>query len=113
MDVPKLASAAVLAGGLFALAPNDADAQVTFFSRSGRDSHFAAGVHGYGKYPDSSPGRNVDSVRHGQVRYDDHPGPVWREKSYFEYQPATVVPHGSHYDVVPGRYRYRSYGYWD
>ena len=113
MHVPKLASAAALAGLLVAFPPSDADAQVTFFSRSGRDSHFAAGVHGYGKYPDSAPRRDAGSVRSRHVRIEDRSGPVWRESSYLEYRPATAVPHGDHYDLVPGRYRYRSYGYWD
>ena len=94
-------------------APQDADAQVTFFSRSGQDSHFAAGVHGYGKQPDSAARQDTDFVHPRRAGASGSRGPVWREASYYEYRPAKAVRHGDHYDVVPGGYHYHRFGYWD
>jgi hypothetical protein len=101
----------MLAGGALSVAPETANAGVWFFSRSGQDSYFAAGVHGYDK-PDPAPARSLGtSIRRIGIRYSGD-RPVWRETSVLEYEPAAMIPHGDHYDVVPGRYEYRSSGYW-
>lgn len=110
---PAFVSAITLAAVLPTLTPQAADAGVWFFSRSGQDSHFAAGVHGYDK-----PDANHSRVRTGsisQVRYIGYDGdrPVWRERAQLDYYPTTVTRHGDHLDVAPGRYRYESTGYWD
>lgn len=55
--------------------------------------------------------------RHGYHRYRSwHRGPVhydWHDTSHWDYHPPSLVPHGNHYDFVPGHYDYHRTGHWD
>jgi len=104
-----VATAAVF-GGL-AAATESADAQVWFFSRSGKSSYFAAGVHGYGEKPDS-PAPRVAKVEQSEGAVTGH-RPVWRETSVYEAYPPAVVRRFGRDEIIPGGYRYERRGRWE
>src|SRR5687768_8275697 len=110
----KTVSTAILVILLLPFTASTADAQVTFLSRSGQDSYFAAGTHGY--RPDFTPRRLIrdpDRAYDRSVYIVDEDDPVWRETRYYEYRPTRVIQHGAHDHVIPGRYHYHSSGQWD
>lgn len=108
---PALASSALLAGGLAAATPADVEAGVWFFSKSGQDSYFAAGTHGYNEPSDEDAQAATSRVSLRTVPV--YRRPAWHERRAYDYYPPVAVPHGNHYDVVPGWYDYSRYGYWD
>ncbi|HEX6987798.1 MAG TPA: hypothetical protein VF170_20625 [Planctomycetaceae bacterium] len=128
-------SAAFLAGGLLASAPQDADAQVRFYIGGG-DGYVRSGHSHGGDYDSGRRGYRYDSGRYGHYdhhdghhdgyrgsRYDGYRGArrfssphagyrTWHDTSHYDYHPTTVVPHGNHYDVIPGHYHYHRSGHW-
>lgn len=104
------ACAAALAGGL--LPVTGAVAGVWFFSRSGKDSYFAAGVHGYNEPAAERPVRSAGDqlVRN---RYEVERRPVWHETSRLDYAPGAVIRRGDHVLLTPDRYHFESDGYGD
>jgi hypothetical protein len=92
--------------------PQTCDGGIWYFSRSGLSSYSAVDARG-----DEQPAADLRTIR-GLSPRDTETGygvlrPVWHEASESEYAPAAVVPHGSHYDIVPDRYRSERSGYWD
>ena len=111
-------SAALLAGGLFAMTPDTADAQVRIQFGSGgygnggyNNGGYRSGNSGYG-----NPGYNDGYHNHGGSGYSGQRSSGYRGYSnggysnggrgvsHYDYHPTTVVPHGNHYDVQPGHY---------
>lgn len=123
-------SAAMLAGGLFAMTPDNADAQIRFqIGGSSNGYRYDSGHrhdghdHGYNR----SGYRSNNYYDRSGSRYDGYSGRYgsgyrgynnsgynnrWHDTSHYDYHPTTVVPHGNHYDVIPGHYRYHQSGHW-
>lgn len=97
-------SAALLAGGLVAATPQDADAQVRFSFGSGY-----GGYGGYGGYyGDSHYGHG-----HGYGYDYGRRGRVWHDTSHYDYHPGGFQRHYDHYHYVPGHYDFHRDGHWD
>ena len=125
-------SAALLAGGLFAMTPDTADAQIRF--QIGGNG-YGYGSNGYGNYRNhddhgrsgfrssnyggfgSRYGGYSDGHRHSDGhRYSGYRGSsnrVWHDTSHYDYHPTTIVPHGNHYHVLPGHYDFHETGHYD
>ena len=124
------ASAALLAGGLVAATPDTADAQIRVQIGSGGYGGYGNSGFGYGSgyrnnyggygssYGRSGYGNYNSGYGYSGVRSSGYRG--YSNNSYggyggghYDYHPTTVVPHGNHYDVVPGHYHYHqgSHGY--
>ena len=112
MNLLKLSSAVALTAALVAPAAPAGAAGVTFLSRSGQQSYFAAGVHGYPSRELPRPRVIRDEVPRAVILDDDRPR-VWRETSRLDYPPPRTIRHGDRLDVLPGHYHYHSTGYWD
>ena len=128
-------SAAMLAGGLFAMTPENADAQIRFQIGGGNGYSYGSGYNnGYGGGSRSHAGHdhggsgyrsNVYSNNYGVGgnRYDSFSGGQRYGSGYrgtngfrqsgghYDYHPTTVVPHGNHYHVQPGHYDYHQSGH--
>ena len=122
-------SAALLAGGLFGMTPDDAAAQIRFQIGSGNGG-YGYGGYGYGNSTRGNAtyynGSGVRSSNYGAYgsRYSGYSGGQrysgtqrynssrWHDTSHYDYHPTTVVPHGNHYHVVPGHYDYHQSGHW-
>ncbi len=37
----------------------------------------------------------------------------WHDTSHYDYHGPSLVPHGNHYDFVPGHYDFHRSGHWD
>jgi hypothetical protein len=46
------------------------------------------------------------------IGYEGYRAPVYHDTSHYDYHPTRVVPHGNHYDVIPGHYHYHRTGHW-
>ena len=110
------ASATVAAAGLFASAPDTADAQVRFSigignggygNYGGFGGYRGYGFNNYGGYRGGYGGYS----HYGHGGYGNY-GRAWHDTSHYDYHPTTVVPHGNHYDVVPGHYHWHNTGHW-
>lgn len=128
-----MTSAALLAGGAFGLAPDNADAQVRFqigigsggFGNSGfGNSGLGFGNGGYYRSPDfgyRNFGRSYSNYGGFGSRYDSsfYSGrsrgfggyDYGRRRSQFDYYPTAVVPFGNQYNVIPGNYHYHQGGF--
>ena len=113
-------SAALLAGGLVASVPEPADAQirvqfgnggVTWGSGSGWNSGYYGGRNYYSDRNYYS-GTRYSNRGWNDGYYGRSRGNVWHDTSHYDYHPTTVVPHGDHYDVIPGHYDYHRTGHW-
>ena len=88
-------ASAIAAGVLFA-APERATA-------GDRWHHGHHGHHGHGF-----------GLRLGGVGIDyGRPHLDWHDTTHWDYHPGYVVPHGNHYDYVPGHYHLHRDGHWD
>ena len=43
--------------------------------------------------------------------FGGYPAHTWHDTSHWDYRPTTVVPHGNHFDVVPGGYYWHRTGH--
>ena len=104
-------SAALLAGGLVATAPDTADAQVRIQFGSGgwRSNGWNNGGY-YGGRSYYGGSRYYDRGFNNSNYYGRGNG--WHDTSHYDYHPTTVVPHGDHYHVQPGHYDYHQSGHW-
>ena len=91
-------ASALLAGGLVAGAPQDADAQVRFSFGTG--GGYYGHNHGWGGY-DGYHGRR------------GRRGRVWHDTSHYDYHPGGFQRHRNHYHYVPGHYDFHRDGHWD
>ncbi|MEX0716938.1 MAG: hypothetical protein WD066_10135 [Planctomycetaceae bacterium] len=93
--------------GLFAFAGSSAEA-------SSRRGHFHQG-HGYGHgHGNSFHGysghyQSFYNPSYGNWGYSQ---PYWHDTSHYDYHPTRIVPHGNHYDVIPGHYHLHHSGHW-
>lgn len=47
------------------------------------------------------------------IRHGSRFGHGWyHDTSHYDYHPSQVVPHGNHYDVIPGHYDFHRTGHW-
>src|SRR5687768_11113980 len=89
-------STALLAGGLVASAPQDADAQIRLSFGSG-----------YG-YNDYYGGHN-----HYHGGYSHRPSRAWHDTSHYDYHPGGYTRHRNHYHYQPGHYDFHRSGHYD
>jgi hypothetical protein len=104
-------SAAVLCGGVVATAPDTADAQIRVQFGSGgwrSGSGWNDGYYGGRSYY----GGNRYYDNHGHNDGWNRRGNVWHDTSHYDYHRPSLVPHGNHYDYVPGHYDYHRSGHW-
>lgn len=119
------ASATIAAAGLLASAPDTADAQVRFSIGIGNGGYGYGNYGGYGGYRGYGfnnyggyGGWGGGYGGYGGYGFNNYGGygggygPVWHDTSHYDYYPTTVVPHGNHYDVLPGHYHYHNTGHW-
>lgn len=97
-----ITSAALLAGGLVAATPQDADAQVRFSFGSGYGNNYYGNGYGY---------RN--SYYNGGYGHGSHLHRDYHDTSHYDYHPATIQRHGNHYHYQPGHYDYHQTGHYD
>lgn len=84
--------------GLFAFAGSSAEAG----SRHGKSHHGHGRSHGGRSFHGSSGhygGFGHRSFRYGHRGYSS---PYWHDTSHYRYYPTRIVPHGNHYDIIPG-----------
>jgi hypothetical protein len=98
-------SAALLAGGLVASAPDTADAQVRFYIGSGYD--------GYDRGYDYGHNHRHYSQGYYNDGYIGRGNRVWHDTGHYDYHPTTIRRHRDHYHVTPGHYDYHDTGHWD
>jgi hypothetical protein len=114
-------SAALLAGGLSAMTPENADARVSvqiggggygYGNGYGFNGGYGSGFHnhGYG----GSGFRSYNYGGYGPRYSGGWNGGFggWNGGGPYDYHPTTVVPHRGHLDVQPGHYDYEPGGYW-
>lgn len=129
------ASAALLAGGLFAMTPDTADGQISvtigrggygYNSGYGYNNGYRNNYGMYGGRYNNGYSNNSYNGRYG-TGYRGMSSPNWNgngnwstgnwstggwnSAGQYNYHPTTVVPHGNHVDVIPGHYHYQPGGY--
>ncbi len=109
------ASAALLAGVLFASAPDTADAQIRFSIGSGGSGQngYQNRSYGYSNSGNRAYNRGHRSSGYRNGGYNGRGNTVWHDTSHYDYHPTTVVPHGNHYHVQPGHYDLHRSGHYD
>ena len=117
-------SAAVLCGGVVASAPDTADAQVRIQFGSGgygwssnrgwNDNYYSGRNYDGNNYYGNSYGNRYYDQGYGDswVGRGNRYGRVWHDTSHYDYHQPSLVPHGDHYDYVPGHYHYHRSGHW-
>jgi hypothetical protein len=65
--------------------------------------------HGYGYHRGYRSYGYAPSYHHGGWGAYYHSG--FRSRGHYDYYPPRVIPHGDHYDVIPGHYRYHRGGH--
>lgn len=115
-------SAAMLAGGLFAMTPDNADAQIRFQIGGGNGYGYNNGYgggyrshaghnHGGSGFRSNNYGGRYDGFSSGR-QYSGYNSGFGRSSGHYDYHPTTVVPHGNHLHVQPGHYDYHGgYGH--
>ena len=90
----------------------------------------AGGVHvdvgrphgyGYGRYTAGYPSYGYGGYGggYGRVQRSYYGGGFggghshWHDTSHYDWHGPSLVPHGNHYDYVPGHYDYHHDGHWD
>ena len=110
---PALASAAMLVGGVAVSTPETADAQIRFsIGNSGYgygNSYYGNG--GYRSYNNFGYGRNYGYGGYGGYGFNNGYYGGRHSHGHYDYHPTTVVPHGNHYDVIPGHYDWHDTSY--
>ena len=95
-----LAATTLLAGGLIAATPQNADAQIRFSYGSGWGSNYGYGNHGHSHY------------NHRPYRNYGYRDTAWHDTSHYDYHPGSIQRHGNHYHYTPGHYDYHSTGHY-
>ena len=94
-------------GFVFAADASDANAQFGIYTGRGISIHFG---HGYRSYRPIYYGGGY------RVRYGHGiPHRTYHSHGHYHYHPTEVIPHGNHFDVIPGHYDYypgRHHGHW-
>ena len=108
-------SAAMLAGGLFAMAPDTSDAQIRFQIGGGHGGYGHGGYQGHGGHGYGGSGFRYGG--HGG-QYDGFSGGHRYNSGYgghgghYNYRPTTVTPYRGHYGVQSGHYDYNGGGHY-
>lgn len=74
-------------------------------------SPYSRGVRSYSRYSHFGGGYGISSRRH-VAHFGSH-GRVWHDTTHIDRIPARIVPHGNHYDYIPGRNVIHHDGHWD
>ena len=73
-------------------------------------------VVGYGGYGHRGYGhvqRSYYGGGYGGWHGHGHGHSRWHDTSHYDYHGPSLVPHGNHYDYVPGHYHFHREGHWD
>lgn len=121
--ISKWIAAPVLAVALWA-GPQASEAQAQHGVRVqvGRFGLSIGGGH-YGYYPSYSHGYHRHYGHYGHGYHSYHPGyyghrshhghhGYYHDTTHLDYHPPQIVPHGNHYDYVPGHYDLHRSGHW-
>ncbi len=72
------------------------------------------GYSGFGQgYSGFNSGYGGHSGHVGYPVYGGYHPHIWHDTSHYDYHAPSLVPHGNHYDYVPGHYHQHQTGHWD
>lgn len=116
-------SVALLAGGLFAMMPESADAQIRFQIGGSNGYGNNSGYQSYARHDHAQSGYRSNSYRYGNPYhgfyggqsynrgYSTHNNYFRQGGGHYDYLPTTATPHRGHVDVQPGHYDLHGGGY--
>ena len=80
---------------------------------SGYGSKFGYGNNFGNRYRNSRYGwGSGHAYGHGGIQHGVR-RPVYHDTSHYDYHRPRIVPHGNHFDLIPGHYNFHRTGHWD